>query len=138
MTSEQEITIVHPSILGQFRHDAASRCIIWDGIPKKFHLGTFGHLEFWEQYVVTVNHAREVSSCEDHVDYLGLLWVYFEANPLQLSDTSLHIAEDRFRRATDRRIIEIPDVLFGLFSTGDLIYCECEQERANRVTLLDI
>ena len=48
------------------------------------------------------------------------------------SDAPLHIAVDRFRGAADRRVIEIPDVQFGLFSTVDLIYCECEQERAYR------
>ena len=94
---EQKDTIAHPFILGQFLHDAAARCIIQDERSKKFHLGKLGNLEFWEQYVERVNHAREPSGSEAHIDYFGLHCVYFEAYPLQISDTPLHIAEDRFR-----------------------------------------
>ena len=32
------------------------------------------------------------------------------------------------RRAADRRVIEIPDVQFGIYSTCDLICCECTFE----------
>ena len=38
---------------------------------------------------------------------------------------------------TDRHVIEIPDDQFRLYTTGDLIYCQREQERADRITLLD-
>ena len=58
MTIEQEDAIVHSFILGQFLQNAAFRCIIHGGISKKFHLGKLGHLEFWEQYVESVEHAR--------------------------------------------------------------------------------
>ena len=78
-------------------YDAASCCIIHDGRAKKFHLCKFGHLEFWEQYVETVDHAREDSGSDAHIDYLGLLWVYFEAYSIQLSDTSQQITENRIR-----------------------------------------
>ena len=100
--------IAHPFILGQFLHDAASHCIIQDGRSKMLHLGKLGHLEFCEQYVETVNHAREASGIKAHIDYLGLPWVYFEAYSLQLSDTPLHITEDRFWGAADCYVIEIP------------------------------
>ena len=137
VTIKQQDTIVHPFIFGQFLHDAASCCIIQDGRSKKFHLGKLGHIEFWEQYVETVNHTREVSGSEAHIDYLGLPWVYFEAYPLQLSDTPMHIAEDQFRGAADRRVNVMPDVQFRLYSTGNLIYCMCKHERAGWITLLD-
>ena len=92
MIIEHKDTIAHPFILEQFLHDAVSRCIIKDRRSKKFHLGKLGHFEFWEQYVETVNHAREVSGSEARINYLGLPWVYIEA--YQLSDSPLHIAED--------------------------------------------
>ena len=123
MTIEQRDTTAHPFILGQFLHNAASRRIIQDRRSKKFHLGKHGHLEFWEQYVETANHARDVSGSESHIDYLGLRWAYIEAYPLQLSETPLHIAEDRIGRAADRCVIEMTDVQFILYSTGTLIYC---------------
>ena len=132
VTVEQNDTIAHSFILGQFLHNAASRCIIQDGRFKKFHLGKLGHLEFWEQYVETVTHASDASSSEAHIDYLGLSRVYFKAYLLQLSDTPLHIDESRFRGAADRRVIEIPDAKFRQYSTDNLIYCEFEQERADR------
>ena len=137
MTIEQEDTIVHPFVLRQFLHNTASRRIIHDGRSKKFHFGELGHLDFWEQFVETVDYARELSRSKANVDYLGILRSNYEAYPLKSSDTPLHIAEDRFRGAADLRVIEIPDVPFGLYSTGDLIYCEYKQERANRVSLLD-
>ena len=56
--------------------------------------------------------------------------------PIRLGPV-MHIAEDRFRGAADHRVIEILDVQFGLYSTGDLIYCKCKQQRADRVSLLD-
>ena len=74
-------------MLGQLLHDAASRCIIQDERSRKFHLGKFGHLEFWDKYNVTVNHTRLFSGSEAHTVYLGLPWVYFEAYPLYLGDT---------------------------------------------------
>ena len=117
MTIEQEDAIVHPFILRLLIHNTASRRIIQDGRSKKFHFGELGHLE-------TVNYTREASGSEANVDYLGLPWVDFEAYPLRPSDAPLHIAEDPIMRA-DRRVIEIPDVQFGLYCTGDLIYFEC-------------
>ena len=137
MTIEQEDTIVHPFVLRQFLHNTASRRISQDGRSKKFHIGELGHLYFWEQFVEAVDYAGEFSHCKANVDYLGLLRVNYEAYPLKPSDAPLHIAEDRFRGAADRRVIEIPDVQFGLYSTGDLIYCECKQERADRVSLMN-
>ena len=137
MIVEQEDTIVHPFILGKFLHDAASCCINQNGKTKKFHHCKLGHPEFCEQYVETVDYAKDVFGSDAYVDYLGLPWVYFEAYPLSLSDTPLHIAEDRFRGAADRRVFEIRDVHFGLYSAGNHIYCECEQERADRSTSLD-
>ena len=92
VTIDLKDAITHPIMLGQFLHVASSRCIIEDGRSKKFNLGKLGYLEFWEQYVETVNHAREASDSEAHIDYLGLPWDYFEAYPLQLSDAPLHIA----------------------------------------------
>ena len=89
------------------------------------------------KYVETVNYSRVVSGSETHIDYLGLPWVFLEAYQLQLNDTPLHIAEDRFRGAADRRVIEIADVQFILYSIGNLIYCECELERPDRMALLD-
>ena len=124
MTIEQEDTIVHPFVLGQFLHNAASRRISQDERSKKFHFGDLGHLNFWEQFVEAVDYAREFSRCKANVDYLGLLRVNYEAYPLKPSDAPLHVAEDRFRGAADRRVIEIPDVQFGLYSNGDLIYSE--------------
>ena len=50
-----------------------------------FHLGKFGHLEFWI-YVETADHVREVPGSESCIDYLGLLWAYYKAYPLQHSD----------------------------------------------------
>ena len=111
--------------------------IIQDGRSRKFHLGKLGHIEYLVQYVATANHAREVVGSEAHIDYLCLPWAYFEVYPLKLNDAHLYIVEKRFRGAADRRVIEILDVQFRLFSTGNLIYCECEQERAYRITLLD-
>ena len=137
MTIEQEDAIFHPSMLRQFLHNAESRRIILVGRSKKLHFGELGHLDFWEQFVESVDYARESSRSEANVDYLGLLRVNLEAYPLKPSDAPLHIAEDRFRRAADLRVIEIPDAQFGLYSTGDLIYCECKQERDDRVSLLD-
>ena len=137
MTIKQEDTIVHPFVLRQFLHNTASRRISQDGRSKKFHFGELDHLDFLEQFVEAVDYAREFSRCKAKVDYLGLLRVNYEGYPLKPSDASLHIAEDRFRGAADRRVIEIPDVQFGLYSTGDLIYCECKQKMADRVCLLD-
>ena len=130
---ELEGTIVHPFIFRQFLHNTASRRIIQDGRSKKFHFDQLGHLEFVE----TVVYTRNVSGIKANDDYIGLLRVNFEAYPLELSDAPLHIAEDRFRGATDRRFIEIPDIQFGLYSTGDMICCECKQVMADRVSLLD-
>ena len=137
MTIEQEDTIVHPFVLRQFLHNTASRRISQDGRSQKFHLGELGHFDFWEQFVEAVDYAREFLRCKANVDYLGLLRVNYEAYPLKPSDAPLHIAEDRFRGAADRRVFEIPDVQFGHYSTGGMIYCECKQERADRVSLLD-
>ena len=137
MTNLQEDTIVHPVVLRQFLHNTASRRISLDGRSKKFHFGELIHLDFWEQLVEAVDYARESSSSKANVDYLGLLRVNYEAFMLKPRDALLHIAEDRFRGAADRRVIVMPDVQFGLYSTGDLIYCECKQERADRVSLLD-
>ena len=136
MTIEQEDTIVHPFVLRQFLHNTASRRISQDGRSKKFHLDELGHLDFWEQFVEAVDYAREFSRSKANVDYLGLIRVNYEAYPLKPSDAPLHIAEDRFRGAADRRVIKIPDVQFGLYSTGDLIFCECKQERADLVSVL--
>ena len=137
MTIEQDDTIVHPIVLRQFLHNTASRRISQDGRSQKFHLGELGHLDFWEQFAEAVDYAREFSRYKANVDYLGLLRVNYEAYPHKLSDAPLHIAEDRFKGAADRRVIEIPDVQFGIYSTCDLIYCECKQERADRVSFLD-
>ena len=137
MTIEQEDTIDHPLILRQLLNNKASRRIIQDGRSKKFHFGELGHLDYREQFVQTVDYAREFSRSEANVDFLGLLRVNSEAYPHKPSDAPLHIAEDRFRGAADRRVIEIPDVQFGLYTTGDMIYCECKQERADRVSLFD-
>ena len=134
MTIEQEGTIVHLFMLGQFLHNAATRCIIQDGRSRKLHLGKLGPLESWEQ---CADHSREYSGSEFHVDYLGFLGTHFEASPLQLSDSPLHISEVRFRVAADRRVIKIPDVQFRLYSTGDLIYRKCEQERADRREIVE-
>ena len=112
MNIEQEDTIVHPFILRQFLHNTASHRIIQDRRYKKFHFGELGHLDFWAQFVETVDYAREVSGSEANVDYFGLQRVNFEAYQLQPSDAPLHIAEDRFRGDADRRVIEIPDVQF--------------------------
>ena len=60
MITKQEDAIAHMSMLGQFLHEATSRCIFQDGRSKKFLLGKLGHLEFCEQYVETVSHTREV------------------------------------------------------------------------------
>ena len=87
--------------------------------------------------MLKLSNTTEVSGSVEYVDYLGLLCVYFEVYPLQPSDIPLHVAEDRFKEVADRRIIEIPDVQFGLYSIGVLIYCECEHDRADRVTMLD-
>ena len=135
ITIEQEDAIVHPFILRQFFHNAASFRIMQDGRSKKSHFGELGLLEFWEQFVETVDYTKEVSSSEANVDYLCLLRVSFGAYLPKASDAPLHIAEDRFRGAADRRVIETPDVQFGLYSNGDLIYCECKQVRADRVSL---
>ena len=70
-TMKQEHAIVHRSILGQFLHDAASRCIFHDGRSKKFHLGKLGHLVLWQQ---DVDHTRKVSGRQAYIDYLGLVW----------------------------------------------------------------
>ena len=137
MTIEQEDMIIHPFVLRQFLHNTASRRISQDGTSKKFYLGELGHLDFWDQLIEAVDYAREFSRSKANVDYLGLLLSNYEAYPLKPIDAPLHIAEDRFRGAADRRVIEIPDIQFGLYSTGDLIYCECEQERDDPVSLLD-
>ena len=137
MTIEQEDTILHPFILRQFLHNAASRRISQDGRSKNFHFGELGYLDFWEKFVEAVDYANESSRSKADVDYLGLLRANYEAYPLKPIDAPLHITEDRFRGAADRRVIEIPDVQFGLYSTGDLIYCECKQERVDLVSLLD-
>ena len=127
MTIEQEDTIVHPFVLRQYLHNVASRRISQDGRFKKFHFGELGHLDLWGQYVDAVDYAKEFSLSKANADYLGLLRVNYEVYPLKPSDAPLHIAVDRSRRAADRRVIEIPDVQFGLDSTGDLIFCECKQ-----------
>ena len=75
MKIEKEYTIAHPFIFEQFLHDSASRCSIQDGTCKNFNLYKLGHLEIWEKYVETVDHARVVSDSEAHIDYLGLPWV---------------------------------------------------------------
>ena len=137
MTIEQEVAIVHPFVLRQFFHNTASRRISQDGRSKKFHFVELVHLEFWEQTVEDVVYAREFSRSMANVEYLGLLRVNYESYPLKPSDAPLFIAEDRFMGEADRRVIEIPEVQFGFYSTGDLIYCECKQERADRVSLLD-
>ena len=71
VTIEQEDTIVHPCTPGQFLHDAASHCIIHDGRSNMFHLGMFGHFDFWKQYAEPVGHSRDVSASETHIGYLG-------------------------------------------------------------------
>ena len=119
MTIELEYTIVHPFILRQYLHKTASRRISQDGRFRKFHFGELVHLDFWEQFVEAVDYVREYSRSTANVDYLGLLRVNYEVYPLNRSETPLHIAEDRFRGAADRRVIEIPDVQFGLYSTGE-------------------
>ena len=117
MTIEHEDTVVHPFIIRHFLHNTASRRIIQDGRSKKFHFGELSHLDFWEQFVETVDNAREVSGSEANVDYFGLLRANFEAYPPKPSDAPLLITEDRFSRAADRRVIEMSDVRFGLYST---------------------
>ena len=74
MTIEQEGTIVHPFMLGQFLHNAATRCIIQDGRSRKLHLGKLDPLEFWEQ---CADHAREYSGSELLVDYVFFLETHF-------------------------------------------------------------
>ena len=103
MTIEQEDTIVQPFILRQFLHNIASRRISQDGRSKKFHFGELGHRDFWEQFVEAVDYAREFSRSKANADYLGLFLVNYEAYPIKPSDAPLHIAEDRFRGAADRR-----------------------------------
>ena len=137
MTIEQEDTIVHPFVLRQFLHNTASRRISQDERSNMFHFCELGHLDLWEHFVEAVDYAREFSSSKANVDYLCLHRANYEAYPLKPSDAPLHIAEDRFRGTADRRVTEIPGVQFGLYSTGDLIYCECKQERADRVSLMD-
>ena len=88
VTIEKDDMNAHPFIFGQFIHDAVSRCVIQNGRSKKFNFCKFAHLELWNQYVETVDHAREASGSE--------------AYPLQLRDTHLHVAEDRFNGAADR------------------------------------
>ena len=85
MTIEQEDTIVHPFVLRQFLHNTASRRISQDGRSQKFHLGEFGHLDFWEQFDEAVDYAREFFRCKANVDYIGLLRVNYEAYPLKPS-----------------------------------------------------
>ena len=94
--------------------------------------GELGHLDFWEQLVEIVDYARLFYRIVENVDYLDLLRANFEAYPFKPNDAPLHLAKDRFKGSADRRVIEIPEVQFGLYSTGDLTYCECKQERANR------
>ena len=125
MTIDQEDMIVHPFMLRQFLHNIAYRCISQDGRSKKFHFGELSHLDLWEQFVEAADYAREFSHSKANVDYISLLRVNYEAYPLKPSDAHLHITEDRFSGAADHHVIEIPDVQFGLYSTGDLIYCEC-------------
>ena len=137
MTIEQADTIVHPFVLIKFLHNTASRLISQDGRSKKFHFCELGYLDFWEQFIEAVDYAREFSISKANVHHLGLLRVNYEAYSLKPIDAPLHIAVDRFRGAADLHVIKIPDIQFRLYSTGDLIYCECEQERADQVSLLD-
>ena len=58
MTIEQVDTIVHTFILRQFLHNSASRRIIQNGRSRKFHYGELCHLDFWKQFVDTVDNAR--------------------------------------------------------------------------------
>ena len=137
MTIEQEDTVVHPFVLRHILHNIASHRIIQDGRSKKFHFGELAHLDFWEQFVETVDYAREASHSEANVDYLALLRNNSEVYPITSSDATPNIAEDRFRLAADRRVIVHRHDQLGLYSTGDLIFFECKQERADRVSLLD-
>ena len=121
MTIEKEDTIVHPFVIRQFLHNAASRRISQDRRSKKYHFGALGHHDFWEQFVEAVDYAKEFSRCKANEGHLGLLRFNYEAYPLKPSDAPLHIADDRFRGAADRRVIEISDVQFGLYSTIDLL-----------------
>ena len=86
MTIEQEDSIVHPFIHRQFLHNRASRRIIQDWKSKMFHFGELGHLDFKEQFIETVDNAREFPFSEANVDYPGFLQAIFEAYPLRPSD----------------------------------------------------
>ena len=103
MTIEQEDATVHPFMLRQFLHDAASRRIIQDGRSKRFRFGELGHLDYWEKFAETVDYAREYSRCEANADYIGIPRTSIEAFQFKPSDAPLLIAEDRFRGAADRR-----------------------------------
>ena len=98
MTIEQEDTIVHPFVLRQFLHDAASRRISQDGRSQKFHLGELCHLDFWEQFVEAVDYTREFFRCKANVDYLGLLRVNYEAYPLKPSVQEQNQSNDHIER----------------------------------------
>ena len=67
---------------------------------------------------------------------LGFHQVNLEAYLHKPIDAPLHIAEELCNGVADRRVIELPEVQFGLYSSGDLTYCEYKQERADRVSLL--
>ena len=104
LTIKQKDAIAHPFMHGQFLHDAASRCIILGWTSKKFHLSRLGHLDFWEQNVETVNHAREFSAARPTL--IISIFPWFTSKPTRIN-TVKHISEDRFRGAADRRVIEI-------------------------------
>ena len=104
-----------------------TRRISQNGRSKKFHFLELGLLDFLEQFVEAVDYAREFSRRKANVDYLGLFRANDEAYQPKTSDAPLHIDEDRFKGASDRGVIEIPDVNFWLYSTGDLIYGECKR-----------
>ena len=87
MTIEQVGTNVYCFIVSRFLNNTASRRIIQDGRSQKFYFGEFGHLDFLEQFVETVDYAREASGSEANVDYLGLRRVIFVAYPLKPSDS---------------------------------------------------
>ena len=80
-------------MLGQFLHDAASRGIIQDRRFKKFHLGEFGHLDFWKQYAEADHHVREGSDSETHVDHICIFRFYFQVNPHQPSDAPIRTSQ---------------------------------------------
>ena len=137
MTIEQEDTLVHPFILRPFLHNSASRRIIQDGRSKKCHFGALCHLDFWEQFVEAADYTREKDPAA-RPTLIILVFFWLTSRPTRLSPVMHLFTLLRTDSGESPIVASTKYQTFSLlYSIDDLIYCDCKQERADRVSLMD-